>query len=684
MSRKSLWMLMGLLVIAAMALAACAAPTPEVIVQTVVVTKEVEKIVEGTPVKVIETKEVEVVVTATPEPEKPLEFKSEDPTTLYNIVGAGDTDTLDPAWNYESAGDAIILNVYEQLVTYNGADATSFVPALAEKWEISDDGKTYTFYIRKGVKFHDGAEMTVEDVAYSFQRGILQGGGWSPQWLYTEALFGTGTYDIAELVNPDCVDDRECLQGEDADKLMEVCERVMDAIVADEDAGTVTFNLAQPWAPFLATLAQSWGSIINKEWAIEHGTWDGDCATWQDYYGVTSENTPLRDVMNGTGPYMLDHWTPGEETVLVKNPNYWREEQGVPVFEGGPTGASIDRIVIKLVPEWGTRFAMLQAGDADLAYVPRQNVSQVDPMVGELCEWNAAAEDFDCGPTDNPNGPLRLYKGMPSVSRTDAFFVFNINVEGGNPYVGSGELDGNGIPPDFFSDVHVRKAFNYCFDWEAFIEDALEGEAVQNVGYLIPGMLGYDPNGPKYTYDPDKCKEEIEQAWDGKVAENGFRMQIGYNTGNVTRQTIAEILQANFADIDPKYNIEIIGLPWPSFLSAIRGKRLPLYISGWIEDIHDPHNWAQPFLVGTYASRQAMPDWMRQEFQDGVNAGVAATDPEERAKIYKHLTELDYEYAPAIRLAVATGRTYMQRWVHGYYYNPIYGLSSRYFTLTKE
>ena len=672
MNKKTWWLLISMALVASIALASCATPTPETIVETVVVTKEVEG----------ET--VEVVVTATPEPEEPVEFTADDPDTLYDIQGAGDIDTLDPAWNYESAGDSIILNIYEQLVTYNGADATSFVPALATDWTISDDGLEYTFNIREGVTFHDGAEMTPEDVAYTFRRGILQGGGWSPQWLFTEPLFGAGTYDVAELIDPELADDPENLQAADPEELMAVCENVKEIISYDEEAGTVTFKLEQAWSPFMATLAQSWGSIIDKDWAIENGAWDDDCATWQNYYGITSETAPLRDVTNGTGPLMLESWTPGEEVVLVKNPNYWREAQDIPFFEGGPTGAGIERVVRQNVSEWGTRYAMLQAGDADFIYVPRQNVAQVDPMVGELCDWDVEAGEFSCAATENPDQPLRLFKGMPSTVRTDAMFVFDINTEGGNPYVGSGELDGNGIPADFFSDVHIRTAFNYCFDWEAYIADALAGEAVQNVGPLIPGMLGYDPNGPMYSYDQEKCTEELQQAWDGEVWETGFRFQIGYNTGNVTRQTIAQILQTNFAAIDPKFQIEIIGLPWPSFLAAIRGQRLPIYVSGWAEDIHDPHNWAQPFMVGTYASRQNMPDWMVEEFQELVTAGVAAASPEERATIYQDLTALDYEYAPAIRLAVATGRHYEPRWVQGYYYNPIYTIDSHYFTFDKE
>ncbi|MBN1486610.1 MAG: ABC transporter substrate-binding protein [Anaerolineae bacterium] len=671
MSKKTWWSVLGLLVIASMVLGACGAPEPEVVVETVVVTKEVQG----------ET--VEVVVTATPEPVVPVEFKSADPSTFVVAAISEGIDTLDPAWNYESDGDDIILNLYDQLVTYEGPNASKFVPALATDWTISEDGMTYVFNIREGVKFHNGADLTPEDVAYTIQRGVLQGGTWSPQWLFTEPFFGTGIYDIAELVDETGAldDDPDGVKAADPEALMAACERVMDVVQYDDAAGTVTFNLSQSWAPFLATLAQSWGSILDKDWAIEQGAWDGDCATWQNYYGITSETTPLRDKTNGTGPYMLESWTPGEEKVLVANPDWWRTE---PTFEGGKTAPTIERIVVKGVSEWGTRYAMLQAGDADGADVPRENIAQVDPMVGEWCEYNAETLGFDCAPTENPNGPLRLFRGAPATTRTDAMFVFDINAEGGNPYIGSGELDGNGIPTDFFSDVHVRKAFNYCFDWDAFIADALAGEAIQNVGPLIPGMVGYDQNGPMYSYDPAMCEEELKLAWDGQVWENGFRMQVAYNTGNVTRQTVAQILQATLSDIDPKFQVEIIGLPWPSFLAAIRASRLPLYISGWQEDLHDPHNWAQPFMIGTYAARQVLPDWMVAEFQELVNAGVAATTDEERAEVYKQLTQLDYDYAIAIRLAVATGRHYEQRWVGDYYYNAINAWTGRYYSMSKQ
>jgi len=111
-----------------------------------------------------------------------------------------------------------------------------------------------------------------------------------------------------------------------------------------------------------------------------------------------------------------------------------------------------------------------------------------------------------------------------------------------------------------------------------------------------------------------------------------------------------------------------------------------VYISGWLEDIHDPHNWVQPFTVGTYANRQALPDDIKAGFKKLVDAGVAATDPAERQKIYEELAQYDYDNAIAIRLAVATTRTYTQRWVKGYFFNPVYpGTDTAYwYALSKE
>ena len=89
--------------------------------------------------------------TQAPEPTQPPvggEFHSKDPTTYYR-PSFGDPETLDPALDYETAGGEINSNVYDTLITYNREKAAEFVPQLAESWEISDDGLTYTFHIRQ-------------------------------------------------------------------------------------------------------------------------------------------------------------------------------------------------------------------------------------------------------------------------------------------------------------------------------------------------------------------------------------------------------------------------------------------------------------------------------------------------------------------------------------------------------
>ncbi len=121
----------------------------------------------------------------------------------------------------------------------------------------------------------------------TFQRGILQGGDNSPQGLFTEALFGTGILDVTSLVDPtgSLLNDRAALQAwEPASELVDACNTLQAAIVADDDAWTVTFHLEQAWSPFLGTLTHTAGSIMDQDWTINNGGWDGDCNTWQNYY----------------------------------------------------------------------------------------------------------------------------------------------------------------------------------------------------------------------------------------------------------------------------------------------------------------------------------------------------------------------------------------------------------------
>jgi peptide/nickel transport system substrate-binding protein len=621
-----------------------------------------------------------MVVTATPEV---VTVTSPDPTTFVKVT-FGDPQTLDPALDYETAGAEVIQNIYETLVFYKGEAVDEFVPQLATEWAVSDDGTTYTFTIRDGVKFHEGGDLTASDAEYSWERGIFQGGGSSPQWMMVSSVAGLQYHDISELVDDSgaLTDDPDALKAADPAALVAACETISNAIVADDAAGTFTVTLAQPFAPFISIIAQTWGSVMDKEWVVANGGWDGSCDTWQNWYGTLPENDPFTSIANGTGPFKLDHWTPGEEIVAVRNDEYWRTE---PAYEGGPSGAAaLERVVIRNVTEWGTRFAMLEAGDADWVQVNPEARPQVDPLVGERCEFDLEAGAYKSCEVTDPSNPFKLYIGKPGVTRTDVFFNFDVaNPDGNNPFLGSGELDGNGVPSDFFADVHVRKAMNYCFDQEIFINDIFQGEAAQSTTLALAGMPGYDLAAPHYSLDLAKCEEEFKLAdvdQDGipagedpdDVWETGFRMQVGYNQGNTSRQAVAEILASGLTAVNEKFLVETIGLPWPSFLAARAARTMPIFVLGWLEDYHDPHNWYQPYTVGDFGSFLRMPAELTDQFRELVTAGASETDPAARAEIYDEINTLVYDNTPYIILSIGTSHNFWQRWVQGIVMNSVF------------
>jgi peptide/nickel transport system substrate-binding protein len=660
---------MSLLVIASMLLAACG--------PTAVPTTEVEAPAEETEAPAEETEAPAEETEAPAGPEVKPEFKNED--TYMIVSGAGEPETLDPAWTYETAGSAVENNIYEGLVFYNREKYDEFVPALASEWTTSEDGLTWTFNIREGVTFHAGGTLEPHDIAYTVHRALLQGRVDGPQWMPYEGFFGS---DLAMGSSKDlaaALIGKETFEELTPADLVQVCEAVKAAVVADDEAGTVTYNLAQPMPWFLALASSNFlGGILDQEWMIENGDWDNDCATWQDWADPAAEESILFNQGNGTGPYMLDHWTPGEEIVLTANENYWRTE---PMWEGGPSGvASIKRVVIKNIDEWGTRQAMFEAGDADYIYAPAQYRPQLEPYYKTICYADGTCEE------GNANGYIQVFRDLPEVAMTPAQFNWQINVEGGNPYVGSGALDGNGIPADFFSDIHVRKAFNYCFDFETMIADALNGEGMQAQGPIIAGMLGYrEGEAPLYSFDMAKCEEEFKLAdldKDGipagededDVWNKGFYMQIAYNTGNDTRRLTSEILKAGIETVNPKFNIAVVGMPWPVMLNSRTSGKLPVYVGGWLEDFHDPHNWVQPFLYsqGTYGRVINMTPEIAAEFDALIVQGATLADPEERRPIYEEIQLKAQEEAVVIWLYQPIGRSHLQEWVKGFYFNPAY------------
>src|SRR6267142_2575371 len=207
-----------------------------------------------------------------------------------------DIDTLDPHITNRAATRKILIQFMDTLVVIDPKDG-SVKPGLAEKWEVSPDGKAYTFHLRRNVKFHDGTPFDAAAMKFTFDR--IQ----TPLGAPGVARAFLGPYDGADIV----------------------------------DAYTVRVRLKQPYAPFLRMVGLSPLAPLSPTAVRKMG---------EDF-----SRKPV-----GTGPFMVKEWVPKSHVTLVRNPDYaWPPATAA---HRGP--AYLDEVTWRFVPEATTRTAVLQ------------------------------------------------------------------------------------------------------------------------------------------------------------------------------------------------------------------------------------------------------------------------------------------------------------------------------------
>ncbi len=199
--------------------------------------------------------------------EQTADGESADPTVV-TIARGTDTVTLDPAFAGDNVDIWVDSLIFEGLVRAS-EDGTEIQPCLADTWDISEDGLTYTFHICDGAKFSDGSDVTAEDAAFSIERA-LNDGSWN------------------SLIS--CIKEAKAV-----------------------DDSTVEIDLNNPSGSLLSCLA----SFI--------------CAVYpENYYSEADTDTLTREPL-GSGAFYLEEWDPDEKMILKKNPYYW--EEGYPLAD---------------------------------------------------------------------------------------------------------------------------------------------------------------------------------------------------------------------------------------------------------------------------------------------------------------------------------------------------------------
>ena len=532
----------------------------------------------------------------------------------FILATYGTLRTLDPAVCYDATGSQRIWNIYEPLVFFDGSKTDTFIPVLTtrvptlENRGITDGGTTYSFPIRKGVIFQQGGELTPEDVAYSFKRNMIVDPDGGPMWMLLEALTA-----------------KRSTRDENGKIIPGIFEAIDSAIEIEDNR--VILHLPRPYPPLMGVLAYSSSVILDKEWAIAKGCWDGDIRHAAKYNNPAPGHEPLQKLANGSGAFRMKSWEPSQQFIFERFDRYW-----------GPKPA-LKTAIVKYVEEWSNRKLMLQNGDADRVTVDIPYVPEVKAMQG-----------------------LKFYK-VPQLSVSFAFFCQKIDPTG-NPDIGSGKLDGKGIPPDFFADINVRKAFLHAMDRKTYREDVFNDLVIMPTSPNIEG-LPYHKDMPIYEFDLKKSADYMQKARGGKVWEKGFKMVITYNSGNAMREAAAVMLAENIMSLNPKFSIDVRNVEWKDYLIQYRSYRYPIFITGWVADYADPHNFLSTFMhsQGNYGKYMA---YRNAEVDRLCDAGIATVDPQERGKIYTRLQHLWYEDAVGIPLYQQINLRAYRDWVHGY------------------
>ncbi|EMT50775.1 MULTISPECIES: ABC transporter substrate-binding protein [Brevibacillus] len=329
----------------------------------------------------------------------PAEPAKNEPKQL--IIGRGaDTKSLDPIRETDGETFRVTENIYETLVSYEDTN-TTVIPGLAESWEISEDGLTYTFKLRQGVKFHDGTDFNAEAVKFNFDRWMDKSNKYhNPEGFpYYNDMFGGYKGDPDHVIKE----------------------------IKVVDAHTIQFVLNRTQAPFLANLGMSPFAIASPK-AIEGGK--------------------LGDEPVGTGPFKFAGWKRNDIITLEKNPDYWNK--GYP---------KLDKVIFKVIPENTARLTALTSGEIDLmdglnpddAEAVKEN-KDLQLLLRPSMNVGYLAFNTEKKPFDNPKVRQAISHAINKPEMVKAF------------YSGLGEPATNPMPPSLWGYNDQIKDREYNLD----------------------------------------------------------------------------------------------------------------------------------------------------------------------------------------------------------------------------
>ncbi|WP_275784233.1 ABC transporter substrate-binding protein [Pararhizobium gei] len=314
--------------------------------------------------------------------------------TLVEGFAFDDIITMDPGEAFELSTAEVTSNTYSYLVRLDLNDTSKIVGDLAESWTVSDDGLTYTFKLKPGLKFASGNPVTAEDVSYSFERVVKLDK--SPAFILTQ--FGLSGDNVTEKAKA-------------------------------SDENTFVFTVDKAYAPsfVLNCLTATVGAVVDKKLVVENAKPMTPSAEYK--YDTDFGNEWLKTGYAGSGAFKLREWRANEVVVLERNDNYYGEK--VPLA----------RVIYRHMKESSGQRLALEAGDIDVA-------RNLEP--GDL---EAVAKNTDLAATSAPKGTVyyfSLNQKNPNLAKPEVAEAFKYLVDydaiGSTLIKGIGEIHQTFLP----------------------------------------------------------------------------------------------------------------------------------------------------------------------------------------------------------------------------------------------
>ncbi len=532
---------------------------------------------------------------------------------VLNLAVTAEVKGMDPIYANDKYSSNEIARIYEGLLEYHYLKRPyTLVPNLAESLPVvSADGLTYTFKIRKGVKFQDdaafdggkGRELVAEDFVYSIKRLAdpkLQGLGW---WLLEGKIKGLNEWREKNS-EKDVVDYSEVIEGLKA-----------------TDSHTLVFKLNKPFPQFLYSLAMPFTFVVSKEVVTK--------------YGDNFLNHPV-----GTGPFMLkggEFKQTSKRLTYVKNPTFRKKafpveasEEFKPMLsDAGKDLPLLDKVVVNIIRESQPRMLQFKKGKVDYNSVDKDNF---DSMI--VAGKSLSKELLDKG--------IDL-EVSPSLDVT--YTAYNHDMK-------------------LFQNTNLRRALALAYDVEEMNKLFNNGTALPAQSVIPPGIAGYMKNykSPYRSKNLKLAKELLAKAGykDGKGLP-----EITYDCPSAsTSRQIGELIKKQLAEIG--VNIKVQQNTWPELQKKITKRQVMLYGIAWGADYPDAENFLQLLYGPNKAPGANGSGYDNPEFNTLFKKAAVMQDSPERTALYEKLNRIAAEEVPWIYGVHRQGYTLKHSWLKNY------------------